>query len=96
MEENMMQPAMPGEEMCSCDREVFERVWRRVMPDGSNSPIQVDPPADEQARENMRTGEQTGLALPRREELRPERDVVCLGRGTFKRETSIVAVHPFA
>lgn len=88
MEENMMQPAVPDSEMCPCDREVFERVWRRVMPDGTNSPIQMDPPADERAREdrNARSETQvmepTGLALPCREELRPEPDVSCLGRGS--------------
>lgn len=88
MEDNMMNPAIGEEGMCPCDREVFERVWRRVMPDGTNSPIQIDPPADEQAREMMRSRqeeqvvEQTGLALPRREEMRPEQDVSCLGRGS--------------
>ena len=88
MEENMMTPAMPDEEMCSCDRETFERVWRRVMPDGTNSPIQIDPPADEQAREMHRVQLETGpmpemgLALPRREEMRPGHDVVCLGHGS--------------
>lgn len=87
MEDNMMNPAVPDTGMCQCDREVFERVWRRVMPDGSNSPIQIDPPADEQAhqmRREAREGvgqQQTGLALPRREELGQERDVLCLGRG---------------
>lgn len=88
MEDHVMTPALPDEEMCPCDREVFERVWRRVMPDGSNSPIQMDPPADDRAREILQNGqppqmpEQTGLALPRREEMRPERDVVCLGHGS--------------
>lgn len=88
MEDNMMRPAMPDEEMCSCDREVFERVWRRVMSEGNEDPIQTDPPADEQARDRMRARqqgqlmEQTGLAVPRREELRPEQDVSCLGQGS--------------
>lgn len=87
MEDPMMQPAMP-EEMCSCDREVFDRVWRRVMSEGSQNPIQTDLPADEQARDRMRARqqtqmvEQTGLAVPRREELRPEQDVSCLGQGS--------------
>ena len=85
MEENMMTPAMP-EEMCSCDRETFERVWRRVMPDGTNSPIQIDPSADEQARELRRVQPETmpemGLALPRREEMQPGHDVICLGQGS--------------
>mgnify|MGYP003293597241 CR=1 FL=1 len=89
MEENMMKPAMPGEEMCPCDRETFERVWRRVMPDGTNSPIQTDPTADEQARTLMvrqqpesAVIQETGLALARREEVQPEQDVVCLGQGS--------------
>jgi len=83
MEEMMMTPAMPGEEMCPCDRETFERVWRRVMPEGTNSPIQIDPPADEQARELRHTqGSELGLALPRREEMRPGHDVICLGHGS--------------
>lgn len=81
MEENMMTPAMP-EEMCSCDRETFERVWRRVMPDGTNSPIQIDPPADEQAREMHMLQPEMGLVLPRREEMRPGHDVVCLGHAS--------------
>lgn len=88
MDDTMMQPAMPDEELCGCDREVFERVWQRVMRDGNNDPIQTDPPADEQARngreaqQEMPVMEQTGLALPRREEGRPEQDVSCLGGGS--------------
>lgn len=88
MEDNMMRPAMPDEQMCGCDRETFERVWRRVMNEGDESPIQTDPPADEQARGMMRARpdvpvmEQTGLAVPRREEVRPEQDVSCLGQGS--------------
>ncbi len=88
MEDTMMRPAMPDEEMCGCDRETFERVWRRVMNEGDERPIQTDPPADEQAQGMMRTRqdgqvmEQTGLALPRREEMRPEQDVSCLGQGS--------------
>lgn len=83
MEDMMMQPAMPDEEMCRCDQEVFDRVWRRVMSEGHDSPIQTDPPADEQARQLRQNGqEQTGLAVPRREELRPEQDVSCLGQGS--------------
>ena len=87
MEDTMMQPAMP-EELCGCDRETFERVWQRVMRDGSSDPIQTDPPADEQARNGMEAErqlqimEQTGMAIPRREEGRPEQDVSCLGGGS--------------
>lgn len=85
MEDTMMRPAMPGEELCGCDRETFERVWRRVMREGNNDPIQADPSADEQARNGtggLQVVEQTGLALPRREEGRPEQDVSCLGGGS--------------
>jgi len=87
MEDNMMNPAVPDAGMCPCDREVFERVWRRVMPEGSDSPIQVDPTCDEQARVLMTQQQettvmpQTTLALSRREEIQPEQDVVCLGQG---------------
>ena len=84
-EDTMMCPAVP-EEVCSCDRETFERVWRRVMPEGSNSPIQTDPPSDERVRvqiqEEWGNVEQTGLAVPGRAEMRPEPDVTCLGRGS--------------
>ena len=86
MEDMMMRPAMADEVLCPCDRETFERVWQRVMRDGNNDPIQTDPPADEQARNNteqmMQVVEQTGLVLPRREEGRPEQDVSCLGGGS--------------
>ena len=85
MEDTMMCPAVP-EEMCGCDQETFERVWRRVMADGENNPVQVDPPADDRVRAQMREErgetEQTGLAVPRRAEMRPETDVACLGRGS--------------
>lgn len=88
MEDNMMKPAAPEEGMCACDREVFERVWRRVMPEGTNTPIQIDPPCDEQARTTPQAPQEsapmpeTGLALPRREEVRPEHEGVCLGQGS--------------
>lgn len=82
MEDNMMRPAMPGEEMCGCDQEVFDRVWRRVMNEGDERPIQTDPPADEQAQQLRLNGQEMGLALPRREEVRPEQDVSCLGQGS--------------
>ena len=86
MEDTMMRSAVPEEELCGCDRDTFDRVWQRVMRDGSSDPIQTDPPADEQARNNteqmMQVVEQTGLVLPRREEGRPEQDVSCLGGGS--------------
>lgn len=85
MEDRMMAPAMP-EAMCDCDRETFERVWRRVMAEGDTNPIQTDPPADDRVRvgmgEDREEREQTGLAVPQRMEVRPEPDVTCLGRGS--------------
>lgn len=89
MEENRMTPAMPEEEMCACDRETFERVWRRVMPDGTDSPIQMDPPSDEQARTMMlrrQTGpvrmEEPMVSMHCGETMLPEQDVVCLGQSS--------------
>lgn len=88
MEDTMMRPAMPGEELCGCDRETFERVWRRVMREGNNDPIQADSSADEQVSNGMKHGqelqvvERTELALPRKEEGRPEQDIACLGGGS--------------
>ena len=83
MEETMMRPAMPEEGLCSCDREVFDRVWQRVMRGGGDL-IQADPPADEQVRDGMalQVVEQTELALTRSEEGRPEQDISCLGQGS--------------
>lgn len=42
MDEPLIPAGMP-------DRETFERVWRRVMPDQSSSPISLSPPAPPQA-----------------------------------------------
>lgn len=83
MEDNVMTPALPEEEMCPCDREVFERVWRRVMPDEENSPIRLMPPegqtqpAPEQTRQ-----EQTGLALPQDRRSMGQQEGVCLGQAS--------------
>lgn len=85
MEDTMMRPAVP-EELCTCDRETFERVWRRVMADGEPRPIQTDPPADDRVRvrmgEEQQDSEQTALVVPRRMQTGGEADVVCLGRGS--------------
>ena len=82
MEENRMIPAMPEEELCSCDRETFERVWRRVMPEGMDSPIQIDPPADERVLAMRQEELGASLAPLHREAVQPEQDVCCLGRGS--------------
>lgn len=41
MDEPLIPAGMP-------DRETFERVWRRVMPDQTNSPLSLSPPAPPQ------------------------------------------------
>lgn len=41
------QMTQPGPGLCGSDRELFQRVWRRVMPeDQLNSPIEVLPPPE--------------------------------------------------
>lgn len=46
------------------DRETFERVWRRVMPDQSRSPIAVGP-AEERAKPTARPQAQKSVPPPR-------------------------------
>ena len=83
MEDTMMCPAVPGEELCGCDRETFERVWSRVMGVGGETPVQADPIADEQARQMRIDGQrETGLAMSCRQEGGREQDVACLGGGS--------------
>ena len=84
MEDNVMTPALPEEGMCPCDREVFERVWRRVMPNEENSPIRLMPP-EGQSRptpEQSLQEEQNGLAVPPCRHRDTEREDVCLGRSS--------------
>lgn len=46
MEDNVMNPSAAGAGMCGSDREIFRRVWRRVMPqDSEDCPIQLEPAA---------------------------------------------------
>jgi len=43
MEENRMNPPSPDAGLCGSDREIFARVWRRVMPAASQAcPIEVE------------------------------------------------------
>lgn len=44
MEDCMTPPEQSHETVYGCDRETFERVWRRVMPQQEHSPIQIKPP----------------------------------------------------
>lgn len=41
MQDEIKDPAMLAQNMSPCDREVFERVWRRVMPQEQDCPIQM-------------------------------------------------------
>lgn len=84
MEDNMMNPALPEEGMCPCDREVFERVWRRVMPDQEASPIRLMPPEGQTqpTPEQSLQEEQTGIALPQTRRGGMEQEGVCLGHSS--------------
>ena len=87
MDENRLEPMMPEPGMCGCDRDVFERVWKRVMPDSlGEGPIQLMPL--EQREQTGKEPPQTGLALPMEQERictccetrQPE--TLCLGQGS--------------
>ena len=86
MEDHAMNPAVPDAGMCGCDREVFERVWRRVMPDGADSPISVnDPdvwPQPEVEMVPMGGGQESTLAVPERRGAAPEQGAMCLGQAS--------------
>ena len=75
MEENVMNPAVPDAGLCGCDREVFERVWRRVMPDGGDCPIRIEPAARPEPERAL-----PAVPAPEREE--EQADIVCLGRAS--------------
>ena len=91
MEDNMMNPMVPDAGMCGCDREVFERVWRRVMSDDmEHSPVSIMPGSEQE--DTRREPEQSGLALrpiPEPEPMRTspmaaEPEALCLGRGSAR------------
>lgn len=43
MEDLIHSAPLPDAGMCGCDREIFQRVWRRVMPqEPADSPIQIE------------------------------------------------------
>lgn len=92
MEDNIMNPMVPDADMCGCDREVFERVWRRVMSeDMEHSPIQMTPlPEQETMEQEQET--RNGLALRPAPEPSPirtspmaaEPEALCLGQGSAR------------
>lgn len=81
----------PGPGMCGCDREVFERIWRRVMPtDRPDCPFTLyGEEAPMPAPEPMPVPEPIPAPAPeepsapccggREQALSPEEDVPCLG-----------------
>ena len=44
MDEMPMDMPQPGPGQYGSDRELFRRVWERVMPEGAQSPIRLEPP----------------------------------------------------
>ena len=89
MEDMMLYSGVPDGGMCACDREVFERVWRRVMPEGAEDcPIELRPEPEGAARvqEEPNCGE---LALPeptarRTSEYQIQPDTLCLGQASAR------------
>ena len=89
MEQQLVSPPAPGAGMCGSDREIFERVWRRVMPlAGEGCPIQLSPP--EQGPPALRAEERGELAVSAPAPEVPEtpeipqmgHDVPCLGQAS--------------
>ena len=77
MEQQLVSPPAPGAGMCGSDREIFERVWRRVMPlAGEGCPIQLSPP--EQGPPALRAEERGELAVSAPAPEREEQEL-CLG-----------------
>lgn len=87
MEDRMQTTGIPDTGMCTCDREVFERVWRRVMPEGmEDSPIELIPESMPATQEELPRAE---LAVPepeteRTSSCRPQPDVLCLGQASAR------------
>lgn len=90
MEDHVMNPPVPDAGMCGCDREIFERVWRRVMPQESeNCPIQLERAAPrgvtpQPARMAPPVPRENRMAVSEPVPMPPHppagRDVPCLGR----------------
>ena len=71
----MEQMPQPGPGMCGSDREVFQRVWRRVMETGGGeSPVEVAPAEPEPPAQTLPAPALPAPALPAAEE-----EACCLG-----------------
>lgn len=86
MEETTMSPAVSDTVTCGCERDVFERVWRRVMPEGTGDiSVEMTPVSAEEPR--MQTVWQQELSpMPEREpmctlSIQDGVDTLCLGSG---------------
>lgn len=81
METQRPAPDRPDPGMCGCDRDVFLRVWQRVMPEErENSPITVERAAQE--TQNDMEPKQTQSAVDAAgDDFPTQEDVPCLGSG---------------
>lgn len=71
----------PDPGMCGCDRDVFLRVWQRVMPEEQeNSPITVERTAQE-THNDMETRQTQPAADAAGDDFPTQEDVPCLGSG---------------
>lgn len=53
MEEMQMDMARPGPGLYGSDRELFQRVWSRVVPEGTQSPIRMEAPPVAQPQQSL-------------------------------------------
>jgi len=89
MDENRVESMTAELVECGCDRDVFERVWKRVMPEGmSEGPIQIVPDAGTQSPQTEPM--QNGLTLWNRGEttgtspMAEQPEALCLGQGSAR------------
>ena len=91
MEQQVMDRPVPDAGMCGCDRDIFERVWRRVMPEaGEGCPIQLTRREEELAAPQPARESGAALAVSAPAPEVPEtpeipqmgHDVPCLGQAS--------------
>ena len=76
----MEQMPQPGPGMCGSDREVFQRVWRRVMETGGGeSPVEVAPAEPEPPAQTLPAPALPASALPAPALPAAEEEACCLG-----------------
>ena len=80
MDETRVEMTEHGPGLYGSDRELFRRVWSRVAPEGSQSPIRLEPPPIPRQEQDEEVPMERGL-VPLRP--REEAQVDCLGEGAM-------------